>query len=341
MFQVISKIQDLRAIQGNLEEVYQQHQPLSFYSPQYILNALTHFQSECLKYELFFLIYKHKTQLTHYIPLYIDRQQTLRFIFDRHTDYCSCIGNSMSFMMVKELVKLISDHPGIKKIELENLLPDDALLNGLKHFLGSGLIISCYNNHSFVALTADNIYFNQLKSKEKSELKRVQKKNEQFLFRVFANGEVFPEQQILELRNQMISAKSRDSHFFNESFMKFSEALYKAGELEVFSKWNNGRLISASMVLKNKSYRMVWIDLYADVQFINLSAYIDYIQYLEQFPKTTFSFGRGSYDYKAKNFQPTLQNLYNLRYSKSKWDFFFVNFYTIKLFIKRLVKEKK
>ena len=341
MFQVISNIADIRAIQVNLEQVYQQHQPLSFYSPQYILNAAALFGTAAPKSELFFVIYKIKQQVTHYIPLYIDHKHTLRFIFDRHTDYCACIGPPINFVMVKELVKLITDHPGVKRIEFDNLLADDPLLNGFRHFLKSGTAISCYNNHSFIELTGGKLYFDQLKSKEKSELKRVQKKNENFPFEVFSNNKPFPGHQIQQLRDQMIASKSRDADFFDHPFMALSEALYQAGELEVFSKLDKGELVSASMVLKNKNYRMVWIDLFADIQFINLSAYIDYIQYLEQFPQTTFSFGRGSYDYKAKNFQPKLQNLYNLRYSKSKWDFYFFNYYPIKLFVKRLIKEKK
>ncbi|MNL38882.1 hypothetical protein D3C87_1611270 [compost metagenome] len=86
---------------------------------------------------------------------------------------------------------------------------------------------------------------------------------------------------------------------------------------------------------------MVWIDLYADVQLINLSAYVDYIDHLRGSSPLLLSFGRGSYDYKARNFQPDLQNLYNLRYSKNKFDFFFSHYQGIKQFVKRLVRERK
>ncbi len=343
MFQVLTKIKDIRAVEQDLKAVYQKHRHISFYTPVYVIASFEHFLAEDKRNELFFIINKIKNEITHYIPWYIDSNKTLRFIFDKHTDYCSCIGPEMNFSMLKELAKLIIDNPAIRQVELENLLPDDLLLNSFKHFLGLGTVISCYNNHSFIASSSSGDFFSYLKSNEKSELRRVQKKNETYHFEVFDGEKAFPKKQIQLLRDQMIANKSRNIDFFDVKFVTFSELLYNTGELEIFSKWDMEKLISASLVLKNDQYgfRMVWIDLYADIQFINLSAYIDYIHYLEQSTSLVFSFGRGSYDYKAKNFQPVLQNLYNLRYSKSKFNFFFSHYQGIKQFGKRLIREKK
>lgn len=341
MFQVIKQFNELNSRLPALNAVFQKHQHLSFYSPTYILTAYEQFLLANEKNQLFFVTYQIKSEVINYIPLYIDAKQTLRFIFDVHTDYCACIGPDLNFGALKDLAKLLLEEPSIKRLEFENLLPNDQILNFFKHFLGLGAVIACYNNHSYVNSICGSDFLKHLKSDQKSKLKRLRKKNEAYPFEVFDGSKPLPKSELKQLRAAMIANKSRDQHFFDDAFFHFAQLMYAAGELEVFSKWDGTSLISASMVLKNKQYRMVWIDLYADVQFVNLSAYIDYINYLQQFPELLFSFGRGSYDYKAKNFQPQLQNLYNLRYSKSKFNLIFSHYQGIKLFAKRLVKERK
>lgn len=341
MLEVIDDIKILYDIKLELEEVYNKHVGWSFNSPTFFLTAYKEFQFESDKTHLFFIIMRENNKIVSYIPLYIDQKKILRFIFDEHTDFCGVIGEKPNFNFFKDLSKVILKDSKINRISLDNLLPDDPLLNHLNNFLGTGATIYSYNNHSFISLTTSKGFLEHLKSKEKSELKRIQNKNKDFDFEVFDGGKVFPENLMKELRNQMIANKSRSADFLDDSFLSFSKVLYNAGELEVFSKWDNGKLVSASMVLsKNKSnYRMVWIDLFENIQFVNLSAYVDYIHYLEQYFPSVFSFGRGSYDYKAKNFQPQIQNLYNLRYSKSKFDFFFTNYYPLKYFLKRIIKK--
>jgi hypothetical protein len=343
MLQVINQLSDLKGIQSKLENAYESHLPISFYTPKYILSVYEIFLINDDKSHLFFVIDKKGDEITHYIPLYIDSRKTLRFIFDKHTDYCSSIGREMDFSTLKELSRLIIEHPGIQRMELDNLLPNDQLLNSFKHFFGLGSVVTSYNNHSFISSSTDRNFFAHLKSKEKSEMKRVQKKNEGYTFKILNDKAPFPKEELMLLREEMIANKSRNVGFFDDSFFLLIETLYGAGELEIFSKWDKDKLVSSSLVLKNdrNNYRMVWIDLYADVQFINLSAYVDYIHYLQQFPEILFSFGRGSYDYKSKNFQPDIQNLYNFRYSKSKFNFFFSHYYSIKLFAKRLIRDRK
>ena len=129
MFQVINDIAGVRAVQQDLNVVYQKHAHLSFYSPEYVIASFEHFLAADKRNDLFFVVNKIENKITHYIPWYIDANKTLRFIFDRHTDYCSCIGPDMNFSMLKDLAKIIIDNKDIKHIELDNLLPGDTLLN--------------------------------------------------------------------------------------------------------------------------------------------------------------------------------------------------------------------
>jgi hypothetical protein len=342
MLEVIDDIEILYHLKSELEDVYNNHTGWSFYSPTFFLTAYKEFQFESDKTHLFFIIMREDNKIVSYIPLYIDQKKTLRFIFDEHTDFCGVIGVQPDFNFFKDLSKVILNESKINKISLDNLLPDDSLLNHLKHFLGVGTAITSYNNHSFISSGVSSSFLWHLKSKERSELKRVQNKNADFDFLVFDGDQVFPEEQIKLLRNQMIANKSRTLDFFEDRFLTFSKLLYKGGELEVFTKWNNKQLLSCSLVLKNSktNFRMVWIDLFADIQFINLSAYVNYIRYLENNQPSVLSFGRGSYDFKTKNFQPLIQNIYNLRFSKSKCDILFSNYYQLKYFLKRIIKNE-
>ncbi|TDG37715.1 hypothetical protein EZJ43_01065 [Pedobacter changchengzhani] len=343
MFEVIKDINEVELLEEELSSLYVVNQcKLTFYSPQYIIKGFREFLATNRGNSLYFIIYRTKASISQYLPLYIDDKHNLRFIFDAHTDYCDVIGEDFTFSALKALSNLILEDKNIKYVNLDNLLPESQLLNFFKHFLGLGTVITCYNNHSFLSKVYNDGLLNHLKSNQKSEIRRVQRKNAEFIFEIFNGVEPFPTLQIKDLRKTMIGNKIRDEHFFDDAFIAFSAYLYQRNELEIFTKWKEEKLISASMVLKNGRYRMVWIDLYAeDVQFINLSAYADYIGYLEQFDNIVFSFGRGSYDYKAKNFHPNIQNLYNLRYSKSKFNFFFSNYQGIKQFVKRLIKAKK
>lgn len=338
---VIEDIEELKKIEAELERVYRNHSGWSFSSPKFLISVLQNFYRNNELSHLFFVVYKINNQIDSFIPLYIDKKKSLRFIFDLHTDFCGIVGENPDFRFFKEFSKIILNDSRIATICFDNLLPESKLLNYFQHFFKPGVLISCYNNHSFISSTLENNFLSHLKSKEKSELKRIQNKNKEYDFEVFSGEKQFPEKEVRMLRSEMVDRKVRNHNFLDDSFINVLKDLYNAGEVEIYAKKSSeNRLLSASFVLKNnkKQLRMVWIDLFTDIQFINLSSYIDYINYLEDFSPITFDFGRGSYDYKANNFQPQIQNLYSLRYSKSKYDFFFTNYFPLKEFVKRIVK---
>lgn len=340
MIKIINNKNELEILKPDLEEVYRNHKGFSFFSPTYILESINKSEYKKDITSLYFVLIKPKNKILSYIPFYIDSKKTLRFIFDKHTDFCGVIGQKPDLYIFKDLSKKILNESRIHNVSLDNMLPGDSLLNNLKHFLGDGVAITCYNNHSFIHIN-DKGFLGHLKSKEKSELKRVRNKNESLTFEVLNGNKAFPAKEIKAIRNQMIANKIRNNNFFGDSFLSFSKSLYDAGELEIFTKWNGDTLVSSSLVLKNSysNVRLVWIDLYADIQYINLSSYIDYVYYLKSYSPLILNFGRGSYDYKTKNFQPEVKNLYNLRYSKSKYKFLFTNYYLVRYFLKRVIKE--
>jgi hypothetical protein len=229
----------------------------------------------------------------------------------------------------------------INKISLDNLLPDDPLLNHLKNFLGAGTAITCYNNHSFIHSDLKNGYYSKLKARQRSELFRVSKINRAYDFKVFDAPNDFPFKDIVALRNKMISKGWREKSFFDDKFIKFCQKLYDSKELVLITNWQQSEIVSIVFVFKNEKQKLFtfWLTLYdADVKYINLTTYVDFISSLEKKGEYYFSFGRGDYSFKS-TFCPNIQNLYNLRYSKSKFDFFFSNYYLLKYFLKRIIKK--
>lgn len=342
MLNFISTYKELKESETELQNFYESIQQDHFLSPHYCIKAYELFYNADDSNKIYFIIKRIKNNIVGYIPMYINAKGVLKFIFDKHTDFLSEVGVQFDFNDFKKITQEITVNTYIKRIDLDNLPSGSKVLNYFKHFYLQGCCVYSYNNHSFIVTKGSKDLLKHLSSSNRSELKRVSKKNNQFTFKVYTFPELFPKNDIEKLRLKMISNGSREDNFLEKNALNLIEYLFNQGEIEIFSKISGDDFVSASFVLKNNAdKRMVWIDLYDDIQYVNLSSYIEYVNYLDSNGMNYLSFGRGSYDYKAKNFQPNCENLYNLRYSKSKWDFFFTNYYPIKGFVKRIVKSKK
>jgi len=312
MLTVISSFEELKGIESELADFYKTFDANYFLSPLYCIKAYELFTNDD---SIYFIIKRDKSIIVGYIPLLIDVKGTLKFIFDKHTDFLSEVGFQFDFNDYKKITQEIKKNPTIKKIDLDNLHSESKLLHFFKHFFTKGCSVHSYNNHSFITTKEKGGLLKHLSSSNRSELKRICKKTSSSTFNVIMHPEQFPKKEIDVLRLKMIENGRRDLTFLNESTVSLIEYLYENGEAEIFSKSLNNQLVSASVALKNKvGKRMVWIDLYDDIQYINLSSYIEYIYYLNEKDVRYLNFGRGSYDYKAKNFLPNCENLYNLRY---------------------------
>ena len=340
MLNIISSVEELNELKDELVTFYRGCDYKYFLSPEYCIQSYETFHNQ-ERDNVFFIINKDKNKITGYMPLIIDSRGVLKFINDKDTDFLSEVGR-FTFNDYKKIVQEILSNTFIKRIDLNNFPIDAKFPHYLKHFLGMGCIISGFNNHSYLQCHDEISLLKHLSSSGRSELKRISKKNADFTFTICAYPTPFPKNKLITLRKKMIESGERDINFFNDKIVEFIEKLYVNEEIEIFTKKNEDQFISASIVLKNETgKKLIWMDLFNDQHYINLSAYIEYIYSLDAEKNNYINFGRGSYDYKAKNFQPTIETLYNLRYSKSKWDFYFTNYYPIKEFVKRIVRAKK
>ena len=87
-----------------------------------------------------------------------------------------------------------------------------------------------------------------------------------------------------------------------------------------------------------------WIDLFNDINMINIFSYIEYVRTVcnNEDKEFTLDFGRGLYNYKLKNFQPNIGQQYTFFYSKSNKKFIFFTFkYALKASLKYFYKKNK
>ena len=261
-------------------------------------------------------------------PCYLDKKNRLRFINDIHFDFCGpLIRKSTDLNLIfKNFAKYIDREPKISGVEFVNIFSESIASQLNFHFkkykqLSSNIQHTILNNYKA---------WNQLKSSQKSELKRISNKYPGFLSII---SKSFPENEIHALKNQMIDSGIRDQQFFNTSFVAWIKSLYDLNILEIKQFIKDSEVLAVSLHLVDNDYRLVWIDLFLPKQAVNIA---HYIKFIENTNENIISLGRGSYSYKTHNFPVTPVNLYNFTSHKN---FILFGLFHIKNVLKSMLKS--
>ena len=289
-------------------------------------------------------------------PMMIDKTDCLRFIADTHSDYGDFIVDpsikSYKYNeIMKKIAEAIQNEPAIKSIELKNIAQKSRNIGLFSSLLDYKKIIYQSNAISFKKMgPKQNLFdnFDYLSSKQRSELKRVYKKHsnlKRVIYDIKTNE--FPKNLIEEIVEDMIMNNIRDKNFLNKTLLDVIESLYNEGTMIISSLIDEeNRILSMNFILKSRdeSVYLFWIDIYKDIPYINLSAYLYFIEWLTLNKKESFTidFGRGLYDYKTKNFIPDIELQFTLYYAKSNIDFIkYLIKLSILLAIKNFYKKNK
>lgn len=283
-------------------------------------------------------------------PMMIDKTGCLRFIADSHSDYCDFIvepdiKSYKYYEVMKKIAEAIQNEPTIKCIELKNIAQANLHIGVFSSLLDYKKITFQSNAVSFKKMAPKlNLFdnFDYLSSKQRSELKRLYRKNSNLECIIYNNeSNEFPRDQIEEIVEEMIVTNIRDKNFLNKTLLKIIESLYNDGTMIIYSLIDDEeRTLSMNFILKSRdeSVYLFWIDIYRDIPYINLSAYLYFIEWLTLNKKEPFTidFGRGLYDYKTKNFIPDIELQFTLFYAKNNIDFIK---YLIKLSVFLSIKD--
>ena len=250
-------------------------------------------------------------------PFYIDKRCRLRFINDLHADFCDSV--SIVDVNFNEVIKFLISNFKIHYFQLVNLRKESSLLD--YSTLNRCSVISDVD-YSVLNLNKgvfpDNCF--DYKSKQKTEFRRVLKLNKDKDYKIIDYTKtLFPKFQIENLREKMILLAIRDKNFLSNSQLLLIEELYLSGKVVLSIVSERGIPNAISFIINSPSEYLVWIDMYDDSKMINLCNYILAISSLSSEESVKINFGRGSYNYKIKNFLPVQKKLFSMYIFSSKY----------------------
>ncbi len=320
MIKVIKNINELEEIRDHWNFLYKEddsYTPFQSFDYNYISWKRFH-----RGYSLFvILFYQNKEKLPSAIfPFCIDSKKCLRFINEDHSDFQTAIikeSAKADLKMYKEVYGYIINQHDIQRIFLNHLRHDDLLL----HYFGQvSSYARLYGKESYSYLPISPNYDNggsfidslhHLTAKERNRLKNIEKKTSDLSFKIISiESDDYPEKEVNELVNYMISKGIRSSAYFTDNLLGFIKDLYQAGVLNIGITYFGQVLGSISFFYHCMNGMCIqWIIVYSDKAY-NLQAKLMIINSVYENGGGIFNFGRGTYSYKIQHFRPIIQNLF-------------------------------
>ena len=283
---------------------------------------------EKLKNSLAIVIAYDSVKIRAIFPFYIDKKSRLRFINDLHADFCDSV--SVIHINFDEIIKVLSSNFKIHYFQLINLreesfLIDYSIINKFSVIYDVDYSVLHFNKGVF----PDNCLI--YKSKQKTEFRRILRINKNKDFKIIDYTKApFPKLEIEDLRKKMILLGVRNKDFLSDNQLLIIEELYLSGKLVLSIVSERGIVNAISFIINSPSEYLVWIDMYDDSKMINLCNYILAISSLSSKESVKINFGRGSYNYKIKNFLPVEKKLLSIYIFSSKY-------FELKFFFERRV----
>ncbi len=276
------------------------------------------------------------------LPFYIDRKKTLRFINDKHSDFCDVVApyQRHTFEIFSTLCEIVEAESSINQLYLINHRSASTTTSYLNLILGHYAFISSSLQNTQLNLPRSEEFPNDLahlNSSGRRRLRGILNRTAHLDQSIISHeaGFDFPEDQINALRDHMISIGIRSRNFLNDGFVGFMKGLYESGLVLLNCVRDKDELVGASVILTRGNDYLFWIDLYRDVPLVNLSSYLKFIQSTVSKSDMRVSFGRGNYDYKIRNFKPTPENLLCFYHTRS---FARYSFYLAKEFLRTYLR---
>ncbi len=320
MIKIIKNINELEKIRECWDVLYKEDDnctPFQSFDYNYISWKRFH-----QGYSLFVLLFyqNQEKSLSAIFPFCIDSKNCLRFINEDHSDFQTAIVKKTAkadLKMYEEVYGFIKNQPDIQRICLNHLRHDDLLLHYFGHVSSYARL---YGKESYSYLSISSCYDNSdsfidslhhLTAKERNRLKNIEKKASDLSFKIISiKSDDYPEKEVNELVNFMISKGIRSSAYFTDNLLGFIKDLYQAGVLKIGMTYQGQVLGSISFFYHCMNGMCIqWIIVYSDKAY-NLQAKLKIINSVYENGGGIFNFGRGTYAYKIQHFRPIIQNLF-------------------------------
>lgn len=328
MIEVIRTFEGLSALEQEWNTLYSvTPEPVPFQSYAFCRAAWDFVSSGNGRNELHILVWIRKGQKLAIFPFYLDGKHCLRFLNDRHTDFCgpvlhpSAEGN---FHMCEDLAEHIRECKEIRRVRLENMRSD--LFQSSLQIQLKGTLLYPYKRWSFFRMSGDKEArsavdtLNQLTTKEKYRLKNIHSKMDKsgVSWKIYdVSDEDWPSGLIDRLCEAMIENGIRKDKYFSPRFLDFLRSAYESGELSVCATLGADGPVACNLFLHSRYSReyIDWIALYTNPSS-NSWNLLQFIDYLHSEGGGTVNFARNIYQYKTHNYRPVIRSLDRLRYSK-------------------------
>ena len=259
-------------------------------------------------------------------PFYIDGKGCLRFIMDRHSDVCNAVYEQKDinrYWTYRDLADLILEEKAIKSVWFQKMRCDCEILDYLGAIL-KGAVVYRDNAYAYMKIyQGGDIKCSQehMRSSDRKHWRQLLRKSEKYEFAVFAksNGDLFPEEDIRRLTNEMVSSGSRGADFFTEETTMLMKAMYENGQCEIPVLKENNKVITLEFRLLKNNYTLDWVFLSTNP---NTGTEIN-VKYCTESAKSRtgiMDFGVGAYEYKILTTRPMLGVNMSLRFGKTAWE---------------------
>lgn len=156
--------------------------------------------------------------------------------------------------------------------------------------------------------------FQHLSSSGRSKLRRIEKKFPELLYRIYSanKGDVFPRNQLFDIRNYMIENGLRVIDSCPDSYLKCMEELYEHDACEVSVLEDKfGVFQYAAFRVYARHHINFWVVLYRNSAMATVGN-IKYFQARADEGCFCYDFGTGAYSYKLVTFRPFVDLLYSV-----------------------------
>lgn len=329
MIEVVNAYDNFLALEQDWDALYSvTPDPVPFQNFAFSRAAWEFLSSGGGRNELHILIWSRKGKKLAIFPFYLDGKHCLRFLNDRHTDFCGPVLNPSvagDFHMCEDLAEHILSCREIRSVRLENMRSD--LFQSSLQLQLKGTLLYPYKRWSFFRMSGDAgakssiDTLDQLTTKEKYRLKNIYSK----MVKAGVTWEMhnvsdaaWPESIIDDLCNAMVENGIRKDRYFSPRFIDFLRSAYESGELSVCATLDGGEPVACNLFLHSARSReyIDWIALYRNPAS-NSWNLLQFIDYLHSEGGGTLNFARNIYKYKTHNYRPVIRSLDRLRYSKN------------------------
>jgi len=275
------------------------------------------------KHQLTIAVVKQDEGVIAIFPFYIDNKQQLRFINDIHADFCDCIAyDTVDFSLVLACLKNIFS---ILSVRLINLREDALMYTMFKKLNQEKVLVQSFEKYSVVLLGKGVFPDNNsnYKSKQKTEFRRVQKKNSNKTHQLLTADDFdFPRKDILLLKEKMLELGARKSNFLPLQQLLLIENLYNSKKIVISVVNSENKIHAISFILQKSNQFLFWIDMFDESKMVNIFNYISLIRKLSLQNSVIMNLGRGEYNYKIINFKPEIKQLYAVHIFTNKFQEF-------------------